>query len=349
MVDPQRREIDAAKLARDIDALRSACERGDPDWAPLADGIAEILLEPFDAVIAGHANVVFVPYGAAHELPFGLLPWRGAPLIAARTVSTLPSLSALKLLSGRRDDPAPQAVLAVGNPSNMSYRPPGATTAAPQNPLPGAAAEAEYVASLFPGSLPLVGPAATEEAVRERIGAYRLLHFATHGLLEQEPLLSCLLLAEGQALTVYELIGLDVDADVVVLSACRTGQGQTTGGEEVLGLTRALLGAGAGAAVVSLWPVDDDSTSLLMGAFYERLRETREPAAALRAAQEHLRGLAPERIEAERDALRARVSGGARDILADTQPATADLGHPYHWAPFVVVGADRLARELEAP
>jgi CHAT domain-containing protein len=293
---------------------------------------------------------VFVPYGAAHELPFGLLPWRGAPLAETHAVSTLPSLSALALLAARgAGEPGPETVLAIGNPSNMSYRPPGAVAAEPRDPLPGAAAEAEYVASLFPGSVPLVGPAATESAVRERIGAHQLVHFATHGVLEQEPLLSCLLLAEGDALTVYELLGLGLGADVVVLSACRTGQGRATGGEEVLGLTRALLGSGAGAAVVSLWPVDDDSTSLLMRAFYDHLRAGAEPAAALRAAQAHLRGLTPDAARAERDALRATISRGARDILDDARPATTDLAHPYHWAPFVVVGADLHPPETEAP
>jgi CHAT domain-containing protein len=75
---------------------------------------------------------------------------------------------------------------------------------------------------------------------------------------------SAILLAEGGALTVSDLVGMRLDKPLVVLSACETGVGQTTAGDELLGLTRGLLAAGARAAVVSLWSVDDHSTSLLM-------------------------------------------------------------------------------------
>src|SRR5262249_52467544 len=151
--------------------------------------------------------------------------------------------------------------------------------------LLAAAAEAAFVASLF-GQPALLGEAATERAVRERIPDCPLIHFATHGKLSEEsPLSSAIALANGEELTVYELMGLRLNAELVVLSACNTGQGETTGGDDVLGLTRGLLGAGARAAVVSLWPVDDVSTSLLMGEFYRRLRAGDAPAVALRAAQ----------------------------------------------------------------
>src|SRR4051812_1111055 len=99
---------------------------------------------------------------------------------------------------------------------------------------------------------------------------------------------SAVLLANGSALTVYELMGLHIDADLVVLSACRTGQGETTRGDDVLGLTRALLATGARAVVVSLWPVDDLAASILMGEFYRQLRDGKSPAMALAAAQTHL-------------------------------------------------------------
>src|SRR5215470_8738874 len=77
----------------------------------------------------------------------------------------------------------------------------------------------------------------------------RCLHFATHGNLSQDaPLASSILLAKGEELTVYELMGLRLDADLVVLSACEMGRGETTGGDDVVGLLRGLLAAGARAA-----------------------------------------------------------------------------------------------------
>ena len=85
-----------------------------------------------------------------------------------------------------------------------------------------------------------------------------LVHFATHGTLDAEtPLNSTVALAQHDELTVHELMSLRLDARLVVLSACGTGQGESTGGDDLLGLTRGLLAAGAQAALVTLWPVDD--------------------------------------------------------------------------------------------
>jgi CHAT domain-containing protein len=152
-------------------------------------------------------------------------------------------------------------------------------------------------------------------------------------------------------------MGMRLNADLVVLSACDTGRGQTTGGGDVLGLTRGLLAAGARAAVVSLWPVDDVSTSLLMGAFYRHLRAGATPAAVLQAAQRYLRALTPEAISEELAQLAAtlRQAGASDRIVRPVEAAANEQGvprhlvpsqarqspgyqHPYFWAPFVLVG-----------
>jgi CHAT domain-containing protein len=325
-------------LARSVEVLREACETGESGWEALARPLAAAMLEPFDAIIEAHDAITFVPFGASHALPFGVLPWRGRPLAESRALAVLPSASVLTFLSQRRLPAAPR-VLAVGNPAAMAYRAPGAPRARPANPLLASAAEAEYVAARFPDATALIGPEATEEAVRTALPGRSLVHFATHGILEAIPLASSLLLADGEALTVYELMGLGLDADLVVLSACRTGQGTATNGDDVLGFVRALLGAGAGAAVVSLWPVDDDSTSLLMRAFYDALAGGTPPAVALAAAQGHVRQLDDDAARLEREILRAEVSGRARDMLPERGAhAIEDLSHPYHWAPFIYVG-----------
>ncbi len=161
-----------------------------------------------------------------------------------------------------------------------------------------------------------------------------MLHFATHGILaETAPLLSSILLADGAALTVQDLIGLRLNADLVVLSACRTGQGKTAGGDDVLGFSRGLLAAGARAAIVSLWPVDDLATSLLMAEFYRQLKAGAAPGLALQAAQNYLQALEPEAIKTGR--LKALSSRG---VSVDSDAAPADYRHPYYWAPFVLVG-----------
>jgi CHAT domain-containing protein len=172
------------------------------------------------------------------------------------------------------------------------------------------------------------------------LAGYPYIHFATHGVLSEEaPLLSSILLADGEALNVYELMGLKLDADLVVLSGCRTALGEITAGDDVIGLTRGLLGAGARAAVVSLWPVEDVSTSLLMGEFYRQLRaeKPKPPRVALQAAQNYLRGLDPDQIEEKVAGLRDLAR--ERDLEAECEaPEAEDYSHPYHWAPFVLVG-----------
>ncbi len=286
-----------------------------------------------------------MPYGVAHELPLHVLPFEGVPLAATHTVSTLPSASVLPHLRG--GGARPWRVLAVGNPARMSHRPPGAARAAPAAPLRGAELEAELAAAAFPGGVALTGEAATEPAVRERLGEFSILHLATHGILDQEaPGMSAVLLADGEALSVYELAGLELDVDLAVLSACRTGQGETTRGDDVVGLARGLLGAGCRAAVVSLWPVDDASTTLLMAAFYRELQGGAGPADALRASALHVRGLSRADSAAELVELRPGVAEGARDILGlRSADAAAGYDHPYHWAPFALVGTGLTRRD----
>jgi CHAT domain-containing protein len=102
-------------------------------------------------------------------------------------------------------------------------------------------------------------------------------------------------------------------------------------------LTRGLLGAGARAAVVSLWPVDDLSTSLLMGEFYRQLLKGKPSASALQEAQNYLRNLPSDQIEAKTAELGNQ--GFLRDVIDDDQLAPADnYAHAHHWAPFILVG-----------
>jgi CHAT domain-containing protein len=114
---------------------------------------------------------------------------------------------------------------------------------------------------------------------------------------------------EDGFLTMSEVLKLPLRADMVVLSACQTALGREVTGEGVVGLSRAFLYAGSRAAVVSLWPVDDASTAVFMGKFYEHVKGGLPPARALARAKQ--------------------------DLRADARHA-----HPFHWAPFVFFGAD---------
>jgi CHAT domain-containing protein len=190
----------------------------------------------------------------------------------------------------------------------------------PPDPLPATKTEAVEIAKLYGGDL-LTEESATEAAVRARIGRADVIHLATHSYLNpMRAMSSGVLLTEPEkepeigetandgALLAWEIYSqLKLKAELVVLSACETGRGQTVRGEGIVGLTRALQYAGARAIVASQWKVPDKSTSRLMVAFHRYLRQ----------------GLAKD--EALRQAM-AEVRQNKR------------TAHPYHWAAFFLIG-----------
>jgi len=320
--------LDTAMLSQWIRRMHEACASRD-DWAVIGDGLSRVLLQPFASQIRHATDVIIVPHGAAHMLPFHALQFDGAPLGNLRAVSYLPSASTLQWLPEATSGRTADRVLVVGNPTLD---------------LQWAEQEARFVAAQFSDASVLIGADATEAAVRAGMPGAALLHFATHGRLDAvAPLNSSVALAAGEQLTVYELMLMRLQARLVVLSACSTAQGGLTGGDDIVGLTRGLLASGATAAVVSLWKVNDASTALFMQEFYARMRSGSTPRRALQAAQLHLQQLSEQEIA-------QRMSGTdlrARQVVDDSwhdDPAAGDTAakpgfqHPYFWAPFMLVG-----------
>jgi CHAT domain-containing protein len=139
----------------------------------------------------------------------------------------------------------------------------------------------------------ITGQQATEAAIAQQMPQARLIHFATHGLLDDVKGLGvpgAIALApsgNGQLndglLTTDEILDMQLNAELVVLSACDTGRGRITG-DGVIGLSRSLITAGVPSIIVSLWKVPDDSTAFLMTEFYQNLQKTPDKAQALRQA-----------------------------------------------------------------
>jgi hypothetical protein len=332
-----RRSVDARGLRRDLGDLAGRCARGEP-WSDVARAVAEVLLTPVGGILGGATRLYLVPTGIGHATPLHLLPWGDGLLTDLAPIAVLPTVAALRHLSAPTTPP-PAPTLVVGDPEGARTRGPGGEEQA-ASPLPGARLEADAVARLVGDDPPLTGGEATADAVWQRLPSARYVHVAAHAVVEPTaPLTSAILLADGGRLQVADLVGHRLAADLVVLSACDSGRGPTTGGDEVLGLTRALLAAGAGAAVVTLWPVDDVSTALVMTRFVTGLEGGRDPAAALREAQRWYRGL----DEAGRSAALAALGdvaddGGTRALVRSTVPAVAPA-HPLRWGGFVYVGA----------
>ncbi len=348
--------VDARALEIQIRDFHRACQSRS-SIEPADTELAALFLEPFTEQIRASRRLIIAPYGPAHLLPFHALRYDGAALGEHRLISYLPSASALQfvdLAAYSRRDWKQSRVLAIGNPANMSHHAPLAPAPQSLRSLNGAETEATYVASLFPGSVLLLGEQATEQAVRQAIPHATILHLATHGILSEEaPLASAIALANGEELTVTELMGMQVRADLVVLSACETGRGKTTGGDDVVGLTRGLLATGAQAAIVSLWPVDDIAASLFMGEFYRQLSASGSPGQALRGAQRYLASLDATTAQVELKKMHtslaqlstANTMPSEIDLVRHlgstegTVPGSSDYRHPYYWAPFILVGA----------
>jgi CHAT domain-containing protein len=324
------------------DRLLTACAQGQP-WNDLAAELAAILVQPLASALEGVETVHVIASGATLRVPFAVLPWQGRPLGRRFTLTTLPSLSAHPLLM-----PAGQssAALVVGDPAGMVHSGPGGELL-PLRDLPGAAVEAAAVARVL-GTTPLIGADATETAVRAALLAAGVVHLATHGVLDPDSeLASAVVLANGDELTVAELLGLRLRADLVVLSACQTGTGKPVGGDELLGLGRGLLAAGARSALVTQWPVDDVSAALVMAEFHSLRAAGMPTAQALRAATDRLSGLTPQQARDKYAALREGLlpntshheQSGLRTISTAPPVTAAPYAHPLHWAPYVLIGA----------
>jgi CHAT domain-containing protein len=164
--------------------------------------------------------------------------------------------------------------------------------------LPFSGREANAIVALAPArqALKATGFQATRAAASSPgLADYRIVHFATHGVLNTlRPELSGVVLSliyergvkQDGFLRLHDIYGLRLAADLVVLSGCQTALGKEIRGEGLIGLTRGFMYAGARAVVASLWQVDDESTAELMKRFYRgMLKENRRPADALRTAQ----------------------------------------------------------------
>lgn len=316
---PSRAQIDA--LAR---RAHEAISRPQSSDLRSLQELSDAIIKPLGTRIAGK-RLAIVSEGSLQYIPFAALPGSdGRLLIASHEIVSLPSASTLRALR----DVAPsrpaatRSVFVAGDPVFDSADPrvkrsnprSNTTTAtalersardsglANLERLLFTRREADAIASLVPAGNArklLDFDANLERITGDDLADYRVVHFATHGLLNNKhPELSGLVFSlvdpQGQPrngfLPAYEIYNLELNADLVVLSACQTALGEEVRGEGLVGLTRAFMYAGTSRVVASLWRVPDSATAALMQRFYrELLVEHRRPADALRIAQQSVR------------------------------------------------------------
>jgi CHAT domain-containing protein len=292
-------EIGRAALREQARAFRSAVRDRAGDVERLGAALHGRLLAPL-SLRPGEAIVV-VPHDVLHYMPFHALRAPGGWVVEERAVSYAPSVSAAAHLLGRAPRPR-RHLLALGNPDLGSAR----------MALPAAQREVQSIQALFPGAEAHIGAAATKARLLARAADGEIIHLAAHADVDEiDPLYSTIHLARAERtsgdLEAHEVYRLVLPrAGLVTLSACDTGGGRVSRGDEIWGFTRAFLSAGSSTLLVSLWPVEDEATARTMEAFYREVR-TGPARTALRAAQ-----LA---------------------VLRERRTA-----HPFFWAPFVLVG-----------
>ena len=278
-------KLDGGGLAGLVSDYRCALAARSPEVAAMSRRLYDRLLRPLAPNL--RSRLVLVPHGPLHYLSFASLRDDADWLINTHSVRVLPSANVDALLRAR-PRAAPDLALILANPD----------TGVAENDLQHAEEEARVIAGLLPDARLLARRAASETALRAQAGRAGIIHLASHGKFRTaEPLKSYLLLAPDAAndgiLSVDEIYGLRLAADLVALSACDTGLGQGSPGVDLVGFVRGFFYSGARSLLASYWSVDDAATADLMRVFYANLKHM-DKAEALRQAQIQVAKTRPE-------------------------------------------------------
>jgi CHAT domain-containing protein/Tfp pilus assembly protein PilF len=254
----------------------------------------QLLIEPIaDALPANPSErVIFIPQSELFLVPFAALQdQKGNYLIDRHTILIAPSIQVLELTQKQRQQVETQnssSPLIVGNPTMPAVVLVPGEPAVSLESLPGAETEAKEIATLL-NVQPLIRDQATETMVKHQMSTAKLIHLATHGIIEDLGFGipgAIALTPSGKddgLLTADEIFDLPLQAELVVLSACNTGRGYISG-DGVIGLSRSFISAGTPSVLVSLWSVPDSPTAELMTQFYRNLQTQPDKAQALRQA-----------------------------------------------------------------
>lgn len=319
-VAARRLAADRTRVERQAARLLSRIERRDLLFAHEARPLHDELIAPLADLLPRGGIVNIVPDGFLWKLPFDVLQTPAGTFLAEKyAIAYAPSLTMLERM--RRHHETKQVkkeLLALGDPliGRATIRKAASFRGLSLGALPDAEREVRALSGLYgrDRSTILTGASARESALKKLIGQYRIVHLATHGIVDEtSPLYSAIVLASAAGdsddglLEMREMRQLDLHAALVVLSGCDTARGDVFSGEGVIGMSWALFAAGCPTTVVSQWKAASHSTAELMIAFHSHLRAGESKAEALRHA----------RLEVMRN------------------PA---WHHPMYWAPFILIG-----------
>ena len=281
-------------------------------------GLSDYLIEPISEYLCEGDLIYFVPYGLLHYLPIHALELNGEPVIKKHPVAYSPSASLLKFCKNKGSSELKSCVslgVAFGKNEeaefeeklkNMNKEEKEEVEEKIKKVKEIFEGESKDVAGLF-STQSDNGKSATKDKVIEKCTDKDVIHFSCHGYFDYADPLSSGVKLYDSVLTAREIFDMRLNTELVTLSACQTGLNQRSPGDELIGLTRAFIYAGAPSVIVSLWSVDAHSTQELMLEFYKLLKNGSDKATALQVAQKRIM-------------------------------EKAGYSHPYYWAPFVLVG-----------
>jgi CHAT domain-containing protein len=270
--------VSREQLRHSVTDLRARVIRFDAGIKEYTRGLYDLLVRPLG--LKTDERIVLIPHDELHLVPFQALHDGDRYLIEGAVISTAPSASVLVGIMKRRGSSTPPQLIAFGNPDLGS----------PEFALPGAEREVKNLEKVFTGAKVYVGAHATKGKFVSESPQFSLIHVAAHAVFDDvDPLYSRIRLAADQGIhgtvLAHEIYRLNLSrAALITLSSCESGVARITRGDEVWGFPRSFLSAGASTLLLSLWPVADESTELLMTSFYQSLGKM-EAREALREAQ----------------------------------------------------------------
>jgi CHAT domain-containing protein/predicted negative regulator of RcsB-dependent stress response len=352
--------VKAQDLADRVAGFRTRLASNALDFRELALLLYDQLIAPAHQDLLGKTTLCIVPSGPLWELPFqALISRKGRYMLRDYALFYASSLSVLKEMRNRKVAASPRSereahaavetpLLSSSSPALLGVGNPALVSGGQYSPLPEQERLLRTLVQIYgpQNSKILVGRAAQKETIKAEAGKYRVLHFATHGMLDNDnPLYSRLLLAGGSdgeqsSLEAREIMQMDLHADLAVLSACETARGRVQEGEGLLGMSWAMFVAGTPTTVASQWKIDSAATARLMTYFHRMLKSQLfppEPPATSALALRH--PLATYRMLWSRPWEELSINKAKALQQAELKlMADPAYRHPFYWAGFVVVG-----------
>ncbi|MFQ4136393.1 tetratricopeptide repeat protein [Nodosilinea sp. PGN35] len=322
--------VDRVQLNQLIAAFRTDITGRRPEVEQSAQPLYDLLIRPLEPYLTDTETILYAADGQLRYIPLAALH-DGEQWLAQRFGVNL--ITAASLTDWGRSQTTDLSVLA-GAFSEGYYQVNIGDKQLSYSGLPYAGLEVERIAADIPTTKAYFNQDFSRAAVEPELAKHSVIHFATHAeFVAGAPHESFILFGNGDRVTLPDIASWSLPGvDLVVLSACQTAvSGELGQGDEILGFGYQMQRTGARAAIASLWSVNDGSTQVLMNALYAALQADYSPTAALRLAQQAL-------IEGDLSRLGEAIRADFELITAGSEPSSSTLGHPYYWAPFILIG-----------